>query len=182
MATIEIQSHLPVDVPQKAVREFLELARAVDTGNPDPAQVAKLRRLLDEHPALARQGGDLCRITADMLIKRSFSHQGSMRFSIERQLETMRQSLGYVEGVEPDGMLIEHILMCWLRLHDVEARLEMVLHDNSSFEVREHFEKRLNAAQRRYLRAVETLARVRKLAQRTPTLNVNIANQQVVAN
>jgi len=41
-----------------------------------------------------------------------------------------------------------------------------------------HFlEKRLNAAQWRFLRAVETLARVRKIARRTPPLQVNIATQ-----
>ncbi len=42
----------------------------------------------------------------------------------------------------------------------------------------EYWEKRLSSAQRRYLRACETLARVRKLAQASP-LQVNIGAQQV---
>ena len=38
-------------------------------------------------------------------------------------------------------------------------------------------DRKLSAAQRRYLRACETLARVRKL--RLPTLQVNIGEKQV---
>ena len=38
-----------------------------------------------------------------------------------------------------------------------------------------HWERRLSAAQRRYLNACESRARVRKLARTTPTLQVNIA-------
>ena len=41
-----------------------------------------------------------------------------------------------------------------------------------------YWDRRLNSAQQRYLRAVETLARVRRLAMVTP-LQVNIGGQQV---
>jgi hypothetical protein len=40
-------------------------------------------------------------------------------------------------------------------------------------------EKRLNYAQRRFTRAIETLARVRKVTRQTLALQVNIAGQQV---
>ena len=39
----------------------------------------------------------------------------------------------------------------------------------------DHWERRLSAAQRRYLRACESLARVRKLGRTTPALQLNIA-------
>ncbi|HEV8136372.1 MAG TPA: hypothetical protein VGP85_16955 [Pyrinomonadaceae bacterium] len=38
-----------------------------------------------------------------------------------------------------------------------------------------YWEKRLSAAQRRFTRACETLARVRKLSRNTPALQFNIA-------
>jgi hypothetical protein len=47
-----------------------------------------------------------------------------------------------------------------------------------SLEQGTYWEKRLSSVQRRYLRACETLARVRKLAQAAP-LQVNIGAQQV---
>ena len=40
-----------------------------------------------------------------------------------------------------------------------------------------YWEGRLSAAQRRHLRAVETLARVRRLLSRIPAVQVNIATQ-----
>jgi len=47
-----------------------------------------------------------------------------------------------------------------------------------------YWEKRLTAAQRRFTRACETLARVRKLSRNTPALQFNIATsggQQVTS-
>ena len=41
----------------------------------------------------------------------------------------------------------------------------------------QHWEKRLNAAQRRFLRACESLARIRKM--KLPPMQINIAQQQV---
>jgi len=41
----------------------------------------------------------------------------------------------------------------------------------------QHLEGRLSAAQRRHLRAVETLARVRRLLSRIPAVQLNIATQ-----
>ena len=51
------------------------------------------------------------------------------------------------------------------------------MHDEGvSFKDARHFERRLNGAHRRYLRAIETLARVRKMG---PALQINIADQQI---
>jgi hypothetical protein len=47
--------------------------------------------------------------------------------------------------------------------------------NSGTLEQGEYWEKRLSAAQRRYLRACETLARVRKLTLGTLALQVNIA-------
>ena len=65
------------------------------------------------------------------------------------------------------------------RLYWVENLMTGQLKNCTSSQL-QHWEKRLSANQRRYFRAIETLARVRKLASRTPEiLQVNIAEQQV---
>ena len=43
--------------------------------------------------------------------------------------------------------------------------------------IRDYWEKRLSAAQKRFTRACETLTRVRKLSRKTPALQFNVATQ-----
>ena len=67
--------------------------------------------------------------------------------------------------------------LCWLRLQLIEQQYSGVQAGNMTLPQGDYWERRLSAAQRRYLRAVETLARVRRL--RVPALQVNIGEKQV---
>jgi hypothetical protein len=51
------------------------------------------------------------------------------------------------------------------------------MRENLSLAQGEYWEKKLSANQRRYLRAVETLARIRKL---NITVQVNVADKMIV--
>jgi hypothetical protein len=73
-------------------------------------------------------------------------------------------------------LLIDNVINCWLRLQQVELQLTAQSDsENVSIRVVEYWEKRLSVAQRRHLRACETLARVRKITR--STLQVNIAEE-----
>lgn len=74
--------------------------------------------------------------------------------------------LGYNVAPMLERMLIESVVLAWMRYNDELTIVQA-----------EFRERRLSAAQRRYLRAVETLARIRRLA--LPALQVNIADKQV---
>jgi hypothetical protein len=58
--------------------------------------------------------------------------------SIETHCGPMRKELGYEEGSQAEKMLIEHIITCWLRLHDVELRYEMIRKDNPTINQMDH--------------------------------------------
>ena len=100
--------------------------------------------------------------------------------AIQAELDERRRGQGYDESSALERMLIERMLMCWLRMQPVEMQYTTVLVDIYTLKRVEHYEKRVSAAQRRYLQAVQTLGRVRKLAQNTPALQFNIGGQQVV--
>jgi hypothetical protein len=68
-------------------------------------------------------------------------------------------------------------VLAWLRCVDVERRYSDILGESVTLAVGDFWERRLTMAQRRYLRALETLARVRRLA--LPAVQVNIGAQQV---
>ncbi len=101
--------------------------------------------------------------------------------AIKTEMKGRRQAMRYDESPMLERMLIDQILMCWLRMQLVELQYTAVLVDNYTYKRIEHYEQRVSAAQHRYLQSVQALARVRKLAQNTPALQVNIAEQQIVA-
>ena len=73
---------------------------------------------------------------------------------------------------------------CILEARLAEREYEWAMSDDRTLAEASYLERKLSAVQRRYLRAVETLARVRKLMG-VPMVQINIAatgGQQVVSN
>jgi hypothetical protein len=72
-----------------------------------------------------------------------------------------------------ERMLIEHACVCWLRLAVMEIRYSCVVNANNTLTQMELTERWLTEAQKRFNRACESLARVRKLAR--PPVQINVA-------
>jgi hypothetical protein len=160
--------------------ELDEIVKATNTDDPDPADVAKLRRILKEYPELWRVAGDLVRYAVSNL---AGAASGGVSFTAESMIqavEVIHQNLGYNNAPEIERLLIEQVGLCWLRLSVLELNYTQVFSEGAMTIPQAGFwEKRLNFTQRRFLRAVETLARVRKVTCQTLALQVNIAGQQV---
>ncbi len=96
----------------------------------------------------------------------------------------VKSLLGYDRASPVERLLIEQVAACYLRLNITEQSFEGVMGQEHTFKLGAYWEKKLAAAQHRYLRAIETLARVRKLLG-GPAVQFNIAahgGQQVVNN
>jgi len=91
------------------------------------------------------------------------------------RLSSLRNELGYVGAPLLEQLLIQHAALCWLKLSIGELQYSYTMKGSISLTVGMYWEKRLTAAQRRFTRACETLARVRKLSRNTPALQLNIA-------
>jgi hypothetical protein len=97
--------------------------------------------------------------------------------AVTMQLERMATELG-LEGSSPlENMLIGHALNCWIRLHLVEEGAQNTWGNQHSLSSGTYWDHRLSNAQARFLRSVESLARVRRLLK--PAVQVNIAEKQV---
>jgi hypothetical protein len=84
--------------------------------------------------------------------------------------------MGHEQARGLERALIQHIGLCWLRLQEVEFRYSNVMGGNPTLSAGDYWERRLCSAQRRFLRAAEALARLRKLSL---TVQVNVAEKQV---
>ncbi len=139
------------------------------------------RDLLKENPGLWRHVGDLAHQTTLALIKNA---QGSVAFteSIRQGLEELKAELGYDSAPALEKLLIEQVLVTWLRLSLLEKGAA-TRHTVGVFEFArptEAQDKRIAQALRSFTHACTTLARVRKLAQRTPEImQINFGAQQV---
>jgi hypothetical protein len=147
-----------------------------NTENPDPADVLALQRVLRERPDMWHVcGGGLAHQAIVLLLDNTSASVLAREFA-KREVETIRRSLGHDHAPEIERMLIEQVTLCWLRLNLLEQqytrfRSETLLLDQAAF-----LERRLSAVQRRFLRAIETLARVRRIVRKT-LVQVNIAEQ-----
>ena len=100
----------------------------------------------------------------------------AIRESIKRGITTMRKDLGFEDRSPLERLLIEQIVLAWLHYHTTQWSHEATLNGGTTMRNAQFWERRQNGAHRRYLRAVETLARIRKMG---PVVQINIAENQV---
>lgn len=111
-------------------------------------------------------------------------HAGAMKLAFEkfwlgyltkegvrRSAEAMKESLGYAEASPVERILIEHAVLCHVRLGMVEHLYSRGTRGSYDMKQCEHFERRLTLAQKRFTRAVTALARVRALLARAEATN-----------
>jgi len=152
------------------------LVGKVDKKKPTAADVTALRDFLHAHPTVWRITGDLAE-QANLSMIEEMPAPTAMKESLKFGLPAMAAELTQPGDGELERLIIRQIVGCWLRLAYVEYIYSRNTVSGMNMRQGDHWERRLSAAQRRYLRAVESLARVRRL--RLPAVQVNIAEQQV---
>ncbi len=95
--------------------------------------------------------------------------------ALQRRMKTLRAEL---EGPNPtpiERLLAERAAFCWLVVWRYEEHLASA--NELTFKQGDYHQRRIDAAHRRFLSSVRTLATVRKLA--LPALQINIGENQV---
>jgi hypothetical protein len=159
--------------PNRAT-ELIALVDAVDKKKPDPKAVAELQSCLDTMPEFCLILGDTTSHLQRRLIER-LSPSRSAQMAIQTRATAVRNGLGYEGATQLEQLLIDHAVLCWLRLQQVEGTYAAAMDRSLSLSQADCWDRHLAAAHRRYLRACEALARVRRLVH--TTLQVNIAAQ-----
>jgi len=148
------------------ILEAIEEARSGDA--------TKLNQLYDEVPYLLREIAELY-LQAEQSIVRWF---GGLGKGPQLHLEAMREDLGYDVSGGLERLLIDRLVVCWLRVQQAERIVTMRDKESLTNKEREPTLRRLEVANKTFLRACKTLAQVRKLMKRD-FAQINIAQQQV---
>jgi hypothetical protein len=145
-------------------KRFADLLRETSKENPDPETVSELRRLLDEHRGLElwRKATSIAKAAEDAAL--ASTNNAATKEVWTRELEAIRAEHGYAESPAVERLLIHQIALCWFRLNLTEIGFAAAMKAPPSVKQGMYWERRLTLTQRRYLRAVESLARVRRLS------------------
>ncbi len=149
-------------------KEFVALIEQANKDRATDADVRKLRDFLDENEEknLWRQVDGVC-TAAERSLLGSESLPAGVRECWRRRMAALRDELGHKDAPQMEKLLIEHAVVCWLRLNLIEMFNAQVLNQNITFQKAMFWEKRLVTAQQRFTRAVETLAKVRMMTAAT---------------
>jgi len=115
--------------------------------------VAAMRRLLRDAPELIRQIQGPIQLALEEVLQALGKNSALQREVITNGLARQRAALGYAAAPALERPLIDHVLLCELRLMSAEL----------NYRGGQEADRRLSAVQRRYLAAVEALARVRRV-------------------
>ncbi len=154
---------------------FIAALRKVEVDKPKQEDVANLRRLLKSNDTYWQLAGDLM-LQAQHSALQSINAGKSktlMTESAEEGMQHIRRQLDYATAPMLEKLLIEQIVTAWLRLGICEMQFSTRMAGELTLAQGDYWNRALDAAQRRYLRAIESLARVRRL--KLPALQVNVA-------
>lgn len=162
-----------VDVPKtaEAIRALLKRTHAGDE-----ATVPVVRKMLQNPAYLRMFGGELAAEVVSSFTNAMAGKNVGFREAVLRKLELLRAELLGENPTPLERLLVERVAACWLQVQDAELRYAQG-QEEMTMKQGEFRQRRMDAANRRFLAAVKALALVRKLA--LPVLQVNIAKRQV---
>jgi hypothetical protein len=99
------------------------------------------------------------------------------QIAVEEHAAYIRAEMGYHEAPIMEKMLIENVITAWLRVQWLEFLITARMSGEFRIPAMEFWQKSLATAQRSYLAACETLAKIRKM--KLPNIQLNIGDKQI---
>jgi hypothetical protein len=168
---------LPINAKANQIRtKFQSLLDKTNKENPRPQDVRALSDLLVGHKSLELwRGIASAGYLAELIVIENARATAAVKECWKHRLQVLKMELGSEGAPLLEQLLIQQVALCWLKLNLVELGYSNTMKQTITLTLGVYWEKRLTAAQKRFTRACEALARVRKLSRNTPALQFNIA-------
>src|SRR5215216_4946915 len=152
------------------------VARAYKAKKPAKDDLQAIRKFLIEYPEFSKIVFDTVDTTQAQIIKNYVGSEVA-QIAIEEHAAYIRAEMGYHEAPIMEKMLIENIITAWLRVQWLEFLITARMSGEFRIPAMEFWQKSLATAQRSYLAACETLAKIRKM--KLPNIQLNIGDKQI---
>lgn len=165
---------LPKDL-RFALREFHALHQKL-SGNttPAPKDISRYRELALSYPVLMEVAGEATDSVRSRMLAQAFEGGYAARLLAEQ--DAIKRDTGYRSASPLEKLLIDQILTTKLHVFYAEIMFAEKSIVQMTFAESVYLQNYLASAQRRHLRAIETLARVQRCIRETPMVQINIAN------
>jgi hypothetical protein len=169
------------DDVERATREvgperMYNLIMDVDSDEPNQESLTEFRLILQNYKGLSAYLGDPVKYAREKTLK-CYGEKRSVKLAVESEMDHLAGELAACGSSPLERLLIEHVVMCWMLYY--ETQLRSVTASQSSEQTMKQamfWEKKLDSAQKRFLKASDQLSRARKLM--TP-MQVNVGMNQV---
>lgn len=153
--------------------EFASRFKAATEG--DESQLSFIKATLANAPGLIEAAGNAGALAETAWFRRYAGHDVLTREGLKLKAERLKREILGAQSSPLERLLVDRVVICWLQVSFYDGN-EAASGDRSIRQA-EFDMKRQESMQRRYLRAVRTLAEVRRLER--PSVQVNIAENQV---
>lgn len=153
---------------EKTLSEIIE---ATSKKNPKEDDIQTLRKMMEEDASIWQSYGDWAHQCELMISREYFEANEFLSQTVEKKLRDLRNQLGWENAGVLERLLIRQICITWLRLYFIERQHHQTTYQSHSLTQGVYWDKRLSEAQKRHLRAIESLAKVRKMTAQTNKLD-----------
>jgi len=157
--------------------EFMKvIERAYKAKKPAKEDLQTIRKFLIDYPEFCRAVFSMTEATQQQIIK-NWVNDEVAKTAVEEHVVYVRDEMGYHDAPVMEKMLIDNIVTAWLRVQWLDYLVAAKMAGEFRIPAMEFWQKSLATAQRSYLSACETLAKVRKM--RLPNIQLNIGDKQI---
>ncbi len=142
----------------------------------DQAALALVAQVFDVVPSVWDAYGDLAAAAETAVVDLWSADSTLKKEGLRRRLAALRAELAGPEASPLERLLAERVVACWLHSYHADLTYARAVKDLPASAV-EPYQRRQDRAARQYLKALRSLAEVRRLL--VPTVQVNIAKRQV---
>jgi hypothetical protein len=141
-----------------------ELWTILERGNAgDPAALPALKQAFDEHPELADRFGDLVAHAEQALLRLAAGSCLTVKEAASRKLDELRRELAKDAASPLERLLVDRVCVCWLEVYACDvAAAEQLMRSPGAAPANQAAQRRVSAAQARFVAAVKALAILKK--------------------
>jgi hypothetical protein len=144
------------------------LAQHTSRANADPKQVIALRAFINEHPEMFKRVSVVAYGIRQALIRKiGGENSEGTQIVLGEEYQAIFDRLSADGDGDIEKLMISRIAMSWLRVLSAEAACVVLMGSTAHFRELTVADKLLTRAHSRYVKALESLARLRKLRAHT---------------
>jgi hypothetical protein len=176
---VVVQMAVASDPKNPATEEFLALVGRCYKSKPDKKDLQELQTWLDQSPELWSYVFNMTDIIRQQIFDGLIGQPAAQK-GIKANVIAMKAGMDYDQSPMIEKLLIDNVLTAWMRYQWAEMKYTLFVSSSHSMSEGEYMLQIASVAHRRYLHAVETLARVRRITRATLQVNIAEAGSQQV--